>query len=106
MPTATQQESQQEVKEEAPDLVSKVPAGLKKKREGEVVYSRSRRQALGGQVTHGLPDAGWQAPGGGSQRRVPGEFAKFTGKGQALDVARSGPAEVEPEEEQEKAEAA
>jgi hypothetical protein len=96
MPTAT--DTQQDAPQlEAPDLVSKVPTGLKKKREGDVVYSRSRRQKLGGVVTTVfLTKAGAfrvEGPNGEDW----GEYPKFTGKHMALEVARNGPPAEEPE---------
>jgi hypothetical protein len=95
MPTATDDQQQ------ASDLVSKTPK-VAKKRDGDVVYSRSRRQALGGVVTTVFMTKEGQFRVEGPDGADWGSYPKFTGKGQALEVARTGPAEeAEAEGEQE-----
>jgi hypothetical protein len=106
MPTAAEQEAPTQEEQAAPkeELVSKVPTKVAKKREGDVVYSKSRRQALGGQVTTVFLTADGKFRVEGPAGEDWGEFIKFSGKGQALEVARIGPqveAEEEPQAEQE-----
>jgi hypothetical protein len=97
--TAEKTEAQApETKEAKPDLQSTIPSKIAKKRSEDTVYSRSRRQNLGGAVTtvYLQPDGRFRVEGPGGEPW--GVFSKFGGRGQALDVARNGPAEEEAEE--------
>ena len=95
--TSEQQEApaEEQTQKTPMDLVSKVPTKIAKKRDGDVVVSKSRRQALGGAVTAiYLTPAGTYRVEGPAGEDWGVDFTKF---GTALKVARNGPADEEPD---------